>query len=1261
MATQLLSDHEIESNADQQILQQTLVENPARSGLERFLDSFFHPSNIKWMLLVGAAIVLGSSLMLVTKQWSNWPAAIKYLAMLGYTAAIYVFAEMSDKRLGLKSTGNVMRALSILLMPVLMLGLGWVATQPSTTGLPIYFEVAVLFLPATALFGFASRNVFHHFLRGHQLTFQASYLLLAIAGVLPNLTEPWTGLAFIAASWAIMTVGVIKVNRHTFWLTEEHRMPRIFGFFPILLLGAQFLLLCGTKVLFTVPPQWLGLATVMLATTVLATTRSIATVFRERTGDLVRPLPWSIALPLFVGVLLAFVGVSISFWGFHFVGTTTYAVVPTAIVASVLLFVVAYDTRHWAFTALALVLVTIAYQCAPTLIVEWINLLKAGAASAVREEKLPIAFYGITYLPLLALLTVASRTLARVRRTDISTPIQMYVTGVTTLLWCSSLFNEKAVFVVAAINVVSFAAYAIAFQDRRYMLGSLGAIILCAGSWVPFVNAMVGASLSINCVILSLLVVGIAFYSSRLVDSVIEAIPLPESCHGLPFFDHSNRPIAVANLLGLFMVGVLACLRLACLTMTSANIADASSLSIDVLLLAALSLVTFRTQHYLVAFATTLLPAMSAVSYANQLGWSWAEIADAAAMIAASVSIAGLVLIQWSTTEITNLFELRRSFGLDLQNLFVLSCEAPPVQWKQRLVRWFRCHIIAISDTGTFATVALGLILYVPHILQVNVFWSDSGATQMAQTVAMGWLAASLLLLRSRWAASGLAVLAPVYTAAVLVANWPNMLSQVWAPVIWVCIASLLCMIFHFTARKQFGIACVICRIWLSAIALVGFVYLSVPIRIAVAISVATLLIAKGGITIRGEKMFLAILCNVHALLLIATLAGAEGWVIQNYSLTEMMTIGAALFPAIALSILVSDMAFRKISFMGAEWWSTNLRLLATILFVLLCMGPLVSCLGQSLVLLGILIVIASEFLAAIRSQRLTHAWACLATIGLIGVWGWDQGWIEFGTGLSQLALVLVAAVSLWLSKVVQDHARYGCFTNPLTMIGLIVPGLVAALAVIHEVSAALPIHRLIATPSWQSSNYVALLFAAAIYFFHGINSEKRRYVVLSAVILNIGLTLIWLTNGITDPQFYCVPIGLSILWIVELLKKELPSKSHDPIRYVGALIILVSPVFGILGSCWLHLFSLMVLCVLVILLAIGLRIRVLMYTGTAFLLADICGMIIQSTNDNPTLLSVAGVGLGGAVIALAAICENHRENVLAKIRMISAELATWN
>jgi hypothetical protein len=554
------------------------------------------------------------------------------------------------------------------------------------------------------------------------------------------------------------------------------------------------------------------------------------------------------------------------------------------------------------------------------------------------------------------------------------------------------------------------------------------------------------------------------------------------------------------------------------------------------------------------------------------------------------------------------------------------------------------------------------IVVVVPNLLLVNLNWVSEGWLLSSATgCVMVWLVLTALLHRNRWAAGALAVIAPIAGSASIVSFWPGYLGHEWVPVIWVSVASLLCLVYHFAGKEHFWIACLLCRVWLIAIALFGFVYLSVPILIAVAIAVATLLFARGKVIVPGERMLLAILCNVHALLLVATLAGAHGWVLHSYPVEQVIAIAAALFPAMTLSILVSDIWFRKISLAGAKWWSANLRILVTFVFLALCAGPNGSLTNQSLVLLGVTLGMLGELLAATRSQEQLRAWSTLVTFGLGIVWAWDQGWLPLGTGLSQLVLAIASILCLGLTKIVGRHPRFACFSNPLQLVGLVAPGVVTGLAIGDELWATLPGHRLTSSSFAHSYNYFALLLAAAIYFVHGLAIGKRRYFVLSTVIVNLGLAILWFSHGFTDPQFYCVPIGLSILWIVELLKKELPRQMHEPLRYIGALVILVSPVFGVLGSGWLHLFSLMVLCVLVILLAIGLRIRALMYTGTAFLFADIGGMLIKSSVDNPAFLWVGGIGLGAAVIALAAICENHRENVLAKIRLISSELATWN
>uniref|UniRef100_UPI00356452F0 hypothetical protein n=1 Tax=Novipirellula sp. TaxID=2795430 RepID=UPI00356452F0 len=77
------------------------------SFLENFFNRFFQEKNIKWMLVMGAAIVFGSSLMLVTKAWPDWTLTLKYLTILAYTGFVFVAGNVARKRLQLNATYRV--------------------------------------------------------------------------------------------------------------------------------------------------------------------------------------------------------------------------------------------------------------------------------------------------------------------------------------------------------------------------------------------------------------------------------------------------------------------------------------------------------------------------------------------------------------------------------------------------------------------------------------------------------------------------------------------------------------------------------------------------------------------------------------------------------------------------------------------------------------------------------------------------------------------------------------------------------------------------------------------------------------------------------------------------------------------------------------------------------------------------------------------------------------------------------------------------
>lgn len=113
------------------------VPTDERPGVLRFLDAFFQERNIKWMLGIGIAILLGSSLMLVTAHWDDYTPVWKYLILLGYTAGIHGLGQLSYHSLALRKTGTGLMVLTVLLIPITFVALHWVhpAALASWSGL----------------------------------------------------------------------------------------------------------------------------------------------------------------------------------------------------------------------------------------------------------------------------------------------------------------------------------------------------------------------------------------------------------------------------------------------------------------------------------------------------------------------------------------------------------------------------------------------------------------------------------------------------------------------------------------------------------------------------------------------------------------------------------------------------------------------------------------------------------------------------------------------------------------------------------------------------------------------------------------------------------------------------------------------------------------------------------------------------------------------------------------------------------------------
>ena len=1233
-----------------------------RSMLERFVDSFFRRENIRWIAVIGAAIVVASSLMMVTREWASWPVMAKFLTILGYTGLTYFLSDWGRKHLGLQITARVLQFLTLLLLPICFLSLSWLfgpsAEMVGTAGL----QMALLIVPALGLAYFTSSRIFEYLWRGKQHTFLASYLLLCMAGALPRLHDAWPAALVTFALWLIATVGSIKINRHVFWITEEHRLPRAFGFLPIALLGIQFLTLVAIKTGLALPVEWLGLGLVLMSATVLMTARAVADVHRQRIGGIVRPLPWNIIVPLVIGVAMSLLGVAVSMHGFSYGAQTTYAIVPSALIAGLLMFQATRETNQRAFVWIGLVLFAISYQCAPTLFAGLVQQVKASAASAVGEERLPIAFYGLSYLPFLLAVAFGSTLYARRGRPAFAIPMRHFVTAVTFALFALSWMHVKAVFPVAVVNLCLFTLYAVLFRDRRYMLPSIAALTVAVATWIPFVNAMQIADVHLFHIVTSLSFLATALAALPQLDRLINRLPQPSRAWSEDMANLVGEPAVMCRRWSTVLTLTMAPLWAAIVLFSQLYAAGLNGLALEIVpnlqqtlqlssnlpliaLLANFAMLTVRTRSPYYSLGMWTLAGFATLTTAFMMHVPLLYIANASALV--------MVVINLAT-----MFPLRRLLsGRTLDGYTAMFASPSNSTPTLPLSVTFLLPLHALTSV---VVMVLASVFVIPEVILSNLLLTGIPA-DVAVLSLLVWLVALKVVFSNRVAGVAAAIAFPLVCTSVLLngqlisAVYSNAFTITYStlPLIWTFAAVLVSLVAYRSVPTGRVSIQSVAVTWVLVCAVLSLSSFDLIARMTAMVALTSFAITERKRFKQRGWTILAIASTVQLLMLVAGLSGMHHWLQIVFQQAEVLAIVPNIALALALCSLVWDVRRLRLAEQMRLAFASVIRvmfLLATsITFAIQSVSPA----HIVVMLLAFAVAVAVEVIEAIRRQNEGHIWSSIAIAFAALAWMVVHGQLVIGSGASQIALISVSAFGLIGARVIQGHKRLGFAARPLDQLGLVCPAFVVGLTLTRTALGQAGV-----LPGIDSA---MLLAAAAIYFYRGLATSSRGLMIAAVLVFNVASVHLWLTLSMNDLQLYLVPLGLTVLGLVELLKKEIPVAAHGVMRNIGSLVILVSPVFEILGGSWLHMATLLLLSVLVILLAIGLRIRTLVYMGTAFLFADLLAMVIQSAVANPGMLWIGGLATGVAVIALAAYCENHREQLLSKIRVLSAELATWN
>lgn len=1196
--------------------------NQPKSIAERLMDRFLQESSIQWMLVMGAAIISASSLMLVTRQWTSLPTSLKFLTIVGYTAATYASAEYCGRRMRLHATSQVLRCLTLILIPIGFLSLAWLTDDPFS--LSTSATTLLLLVPATGLMVFATDRIFSHWLHGRQYLFVAAYMLLCLAGALPVIDTTWLAALFSTGFWLVMTIGVVNVNRHLFWLAEEHRLPRVFGFLPIAILTTQCVVLLITKTIGAVPFHWVGLGLVMLAGTVLMTTKTIADVFRQRTGNLIHPLPWSIMGPLFVGLTLTAAGVLFSFHGFSFSGAATRAAVPSTLIAAGWMLTIARDTRHRGFAWVGLILITIAYQSCPTLLGDVVRTIQSGAASAVQESRLPVAFYGLTYLPLLAGFALASRWFGQRDRHEFRIPLKRFVSILSVSLTLLSLTHWKAAFVVNTVGVMAFMFYGVVLRERRCILAAIGCLVVAAGSFIPFASSMHLFQTDMRWSLVALSLLGIVLSSSAWLDQFLSS-SLFEQRSPVHWFRIAGHTLTVT--LSAIWVGTI----LGRSSMSGVPSLDQLDWIVMSVVILSLFLLTVRLQNYLSGMWMWLIALAAAGLHVNKMVSTEAEL----------LAVFGIA------TGVVGLFSrvVAGAYGLDASPRQFLPYHLPI----ENLRSWRR----VVSILRPLADLTLGIFALLANAYFLpTLLWAT--VTLDVSNLAFGWpavgalIAVGAIVLRHRVTTATAWFFAPIMAGAgvgVLVPQWfrYETLPLVYA----MSSAGALAIIVRWGGAEQ-RLAIGVSAAWLAVIAPLGMLYLSPLVLASSIVAILALLVIHRDDTrdLTQRRTGLAIAGSLQGILAASMLAGFRGFVLELPASSMIVPACVWMLAAAVIAVVIFEDGDAQLDADASRIWGLVLRALALLFFMVCFVSSGLASYEKVVVIASLVIAAGVECHAALRRQQEEHVWGMGAVIGLIAVWLHLHPQVSVLPMLLRLGCVSAGGGLLVFAHRCAEHPRLSIFVRTATVAGLMLPLAGSTWSVFGS--------------SHGSMELLIIFSAAAIWFVHGRVNKAGQYVAGAAVILNIGLCTLFASWSLSDAQIYLIPMGFTVIGLVELLRVDIPRSAHDPLRYLGGLAILVSPCFEILGGSWLHIASLMILSVLFILIAIGLRLRALIHLGTAFLCVDLVAMVIRSSIDHPGMLWVTGLVIGASVIAIGATCEHYRESLLSRIRILSDELSTW-
>ncbi|WNG20763.1 hypothetical protein F0U63_43255 [Cystobacter fuscus] len=207
------------------------------------------------------------------------------------------------------------------------------------------------------------------------------------------------------------------------------------------------------------------------------------------------------------------------------------------------------------------------------------------------------------------------------------------------------------------------------------------------------------------------------------------------------------------------------------------------------------------------------------------------------------------------------------------------------------------------------------------------------------------------------------------------------------------------------------------------------------------------------------------------------------------------------------------------------------------------------------------------------------------------------------------------------------------------------------------------PLAGLLTAP-WHQPLYVAALLVGYAAHFAALAAHPSQRGVgslVSAAAFNAALLLVWLGTGAGEPQYYAIPVGLSLLVLLRVFRDALEPDTRAKLRAFAITFVYVAGAWKpLMFQDSRAMLLCVLLCVVGVAVGVALRIRSYVYLGSAFLVTCVVANLARSGMRDHRMgaafLSLLGVGVVGFMVLFTA----KRAELLERYARVRALMDTW-